>query len=656
MTDSGIRVVSIGFLSFYFLGVLFPEAWWGTHYLAFLPPFLKYSLLALASLITLVPAFEKVANAFTNGDGKNSARFGSLLIISIGILWGTLFHQFPIVKDAYGTAFVSRAFVHEKVETLPEDFFDRLFSFAASPSHGRTGRRQLVTITAWFGDLTYEEAFRRIDTICGVLFVMIWLFYVQRSLHRRVWQFILGLAGLTAPFLQIFFGHIETRAPISLLILVWVIGISRQLETKSPTLLWSLLILLVIGVRFHAFLVLLTPGWLLAFLSHYFHGQPISKQLLTSKGGLLWIYLPICAIGASLYFFVFEDYKDERLLQHVRDIDRLFLPLLAPDPPLDRYNLISLNHIFDFFNAVLHWSPPILFVVVCVVLFYRKKIDWRRQQVAVLGLTLLLFITLLFMINPLASPPMDWDLFSMPAPVLLVFTLLLVKQIQNADLGQKVLPGCVALSLLSTPIFAVNASVKSHSYRLENVGIHVYRTYYEHAGTIIHYALGMIEDNLELYLHRKEKILKKLENEAIPGNDVKYAMLLTDSGFYYLRDKQEFARARDYFRRASDYAPNYGINLVYLMEVNFELQDFHAAYENARQLIQLEHPDKRTALRFGIHCALEAELFAKAKEHCKAYLRNFPEDALVRTIFDRLRTNSNVEELRFLFARDRNQR
>ena len=171
------------------------------------------------------------------------------------------------------------------------------------------------------------------------------------------------------------------------------------------------------------------------------------------------IYIPICFVGAFLYFFVFQDYKDPRLLQDFRDIDRLFLPLLSPAPPLDRYNLFSINHIFDYFNIMMLWSPPALFLLVIIGLFYRKQINWKTPQIVITGLTFLLFTTFLFMINPLFSMPMDWDLFSLPAPILLIFVLALLKDVQPTNLAGKILPGCLALAILSLPTFIVNAAI-----------------------------------------------------------------------------------------------------------------------------------------------------------------------------------------------------
>ncbi len=649
--NNGVLTVSILFFGFYCIGILYPDDLWGTHYIAFLPPLWKILLLLVSGSMLLFSI--KITNRISAPiwEIKPHRFFHNLAIILIGILMGFVFYKFPIVQDNYGNAFALQPFLEERVKEIPADFVENLFSLNLNPESGRTIVRQLVAFISYTVEITVEESFKWLDIVCGSVFIILWLFCVRIYLRENfLWQIIMSLAGLTAPLLLIFFGHIETYAPVFLILLTWFIGLLILLKTNRALLLWMLFLLLLLSIRLHPLMYLLIPAWILAFLHHFFHESSFIQHLFTPKGILLWVYLPVCLAGCILYFFIFEDYKDPRLLQNFNDIDRLFLPLLSPAPPLDRYNLLSANHIFDFFNIMLLWSPPSLFLAVILGLFYRRQISWKKPEVIIIGTTLLLFMTFLFMINPLFSMPMDWDLFSLPAPLLLILVLTLVRQVKYSDLSRKTLLGCVALSLLCLPVFAVNSSVLPHSYRLESVGIRVYKTYYEHSGKYILYALSLIKNDPELYLNRKQNILNKLKKYAIPGNDIKYASLLMDNGIYFLRTSHEFAKARDYFKQAHAYSPELKQNIVYLMEANFQLKDFAAAYKQAVKLIEIVHPDKRTALRYGIHCALEAGLFSQAQEYCKAYLADFPGDKLIQTVNERLETNSNIGELKFLFA------
>ena len=69
---------------------------------------------------------------------------------------------------------------------------------------------------------------------------------------------------------------------------------------------------------------------------------------------------------------MFKDYNDPRTLTDFKDIDRLFLPVFSPEPPLDRYNLFSLNHILDYLNMMLMWSPAALFLIAYAFIFKKQ--------------------------------------------------------------------------------------------------------------------------------------------------------------------------------------------------------------------------------------------------------------------------------------------
>ena len=169
-----------------------------------------------------------------------------------------------------------------------------------------------------------------------------------------------------------------------------------------------------------------------------------------------------------LYFFILKDHVDTRDLNtQVMAFDRLFLPLFSPEPPLDRYNLLSFNHIFDFLSEVLIWSPIALFILLSIILLARKSIDWNTLPVLTSGVTLLLFGGLFFVINPLLSMQLDWDMMAIPAPAFLVFVAVLAKQAERSFDARKLLLTCMAIAILSIPVFAVHAKPIPLSLRLE---------------------------------------------------------------------------------------------------------------------------------------------------------------------------------------------
>lgn len=232
----------------------------------------------------------------------------------------------------------------------------------------------------------------------------------------------------------------------------------------------------VIGMRFHALFTLFFPAVLLLVLGQYFPQTRYAQQLKTLKGTLIWLGLPLCLLGLAAYFLVFKDHVDPRQLQDFTDIDRLFLPLFSPAPPLDRYNLLSWNHAFDFLNICLFWSPVLLFVLTWVVGFERKRVDWNRLEIRGVLLAIGLLLGMMWMINPLFSMPMDWDLFCFPMVFLLVFLLVIIRQIEPHAPAKHIMGPCLGLLMVYLPTFWVFTSHTAQPARLTAVGTHIYHT------------------------------------------------------------------------------------------------------------------------------------------------------------------------------------
>lgn len=637
------------FLFPYVLALIFSDAWWGAHYTLFLPSLGQLGLGA-AVLALLVWAWTR-KKALPELNSLNHGSAYSFLIIAIGLIAGIIFHSLPLLGDNYGNAMTFLPDLDQKVSTLDDNFWSSLFSFEFKPGNGRQGVVQLVYGLAYAADLTLGEAFRWMDSLCGVGFVWLWLFFVKAGVKTAAWRLLLSLAGTVAPFALLFFGHTETYAPVLLLMLGFWVLLFQFLKQKKSYQLWLLLPLALLGTRLHTLFGLYLLVWLLAVIRYYAGENKWVQKLFSPKGFALYLLLPLFLLGLVLYFFVFEDYQDPRILQDFADIDRLFLPLIAPEAPLDSYNLLSPSHFIDFVNSWLHAAPLAWFLFGYLAFFRRKEINWKRPEVLLPALVFVVLELFLFAINPLFSLPMDWDLFCLPVPALLVLLVALASQLEEKPLSLKMLPFGLVFVLLSLPTFVVNLNVESRSYRLERVSVWMFKTYYEHSAKNLHYGIGLVPDDLNLYLKRKEKVIRELESHAQPGKDVKYASMLTDNGFYYQKALIDPAKAREYFQKAYTYDPGYGLNLIYLMESNFMLQDFASAHENALALIGIGHPTRPKALRFGVHTALEAGLYPEAQQHAQDLLRLDPGDKLMQEVVQRIEAQDRVGEIKFLFSR-----
>ena len=691
------------------MGISFPETWWGTHYLGFLPAGVKWGILVLAGWLIILPKQGLIPEtAFTPLYRENGGLKTSILI-GAGIFIVLLLYNLPIAFDDYGDAFQNRLLASETLTELPAHFYDDLFSFNPLPSAGRKTVLLFYGLISHWGNISYGDVFTAMGVLCGGAYVVSWLFFIRFYIKSGIWQMVLGLLGIFAPFTQIFYGHLETYALVFFAFTSWLLVLLIFHKNHKTILLWVLLPWLFFCIKLHPLCVLLAPAWGLTFVQYRFADAKWVKKIISWKGVTMVILLPTVLILIYLYFFLFDDAHDLRNLDDSRAIDHLFLPLFSPEAPLGNYNLFSLNHISDYFNMLISWSAPALFILFSALFIYRKKINWNDPLLIILGSTLLLFMGILFMINPLVSMPMDWDLFSFPAPILLLIAVVLVQQVESKEDVKFSVPAILGLLLLAAPFFVVNSSERLLANRLETVGTHVYKTYYLHSNRILINSFILRNDD-QAYLRRKKVILEELKPLALAGKDPMYANLLMDDGFYYLRIAKDYAKAINQLEKAIYYNPESediqnlfeeaksrlaGTPLVitegdpfaalekeglimlrqtgefekskiffeealmeypddpilylYLMEANFQLKDYAAAYEYGLKLIEHKFPDEQKAYLIAIHCSIEAELLEDAEGICKTYLESHPEDQRIQTVYKRLVEKDELDKLRSLF-------
>ena len=633
-------ITGILFVSFFILGNLFPDVWWGTHHLFFLPLSQQLILVVIGLWILWILWKKHLIDLLIELSLTNSN------IFIIGLLIGLIYWFFPIASDNYGEAGNYRKYLSVVAHQLPEDFWRPFFVFDLKPETGRNIQLALITFVSWCFHINYETAFKILDTVFGIGFVWTWLKLVRYQITSKSWQTILAIAGLTAPFTLVYFGHIDTYANVFLGLLTWLFCLIKLFNTSHKKWLWWLIGLYVLNVKLHPLNVLLTPGLILAFI--WWNRK---SWLFTYRRIGLFFGLPILITGLILYFLVFEDHNDPRILRNITDFDRLFLPLFSPSPPLDRYNLFSINHFFDFLNVLLLWCPPILFLTIAIIMSYKKSIPRNNPLVLILVSLLVLYTSFLFTINPLVTMPMDWDLFSFPVPILLVLILVLFSHLekQQITLPRYFLLPMVVLIWFSLPVFMVNCNATSLSKRLESVGLWIFRSYYEKAPEYIYYAHNLVKQDKETATLQKKTIVEKLEPYAIPKLDINYATLLTDLGAHYYVNN-EYKLAYETLQKGPYYYPNHRDNRLYLLQTKFALKRFKEASEDAKKLVELNHPTAQKSLRIAIHVGLEARKYKLVETYADKYLNKYPSDSTILTIKNRIRNNENIDELKLLFS------
>lgn len=642
-------IVGLIILIAFILGYLYPDQWWGTHFLAFMPKVWMGIFLGVAGGLIASPLFlPQGLSLKINWPGPKS--YWGLSIV-LPLAFTGLCFLFPIADDNYGDADRYLEFINERVSAWPSNAVESLFSLDFSPGQGRRAALGLVALFAYSFDLTFLQAFSFLGVLCYFGYLLIWMRFVPVYFQSASSRSLMLLMGVTAPLIQVFMGHAETYSLVFLLLTGWLLLMLLAYKTQRKNYFWILLGITLVGLRFHGFFLLLLPGLALTGLYLFKPNLPTTQSLLRQKGMLLFVLLPLLAIGATLYFIVLQDHNDPRHLNDILTGERLFLPLNTPDPPLDRYNLLSGYHIFDFLNVIFLWSPPAFLVLGILLRAFRRKIDWNQPALVVMVLTLLLVVLMLFMTNPLMSMPMDWDLYCFAGPVLLAFVAVLLAQLEAERIASRIFLPALGLALMTFPMLWVNASTTAHSQRLESVAVHVFRTYYLHSDRYLLYAQQLTSPDAEAYLERQSRYLVELKPDARFQNDPKYHLLLIDRALTLDNTQDSPEEVRNTFLEAELYdalAPDF---LLTLLEKHFELGDFAQANFRAGQLIEVGYPNPGQALRIGIHTALEAEDYPAASERCKAYLALNPQDVFIQGVSDSLATGEALDQLKLLFSR-----
>ncbi|MBR9833489.1 hypothetical protein GYB57_15190 [bacterium] len=641
-------IVGLLFFTFYVLGELFPDYWWSTHSSHFLNPVIKYSIFLAAffgMILSLAPnQIQRLVSIV-----KVPNQFHSSIMWLFSLLMGFLFYQFPMVADYYGEAYILNPQVHQTVSKVSQVAANDLFSFGLNPWAGQKTIIAFITYLAFFTGETIYTCILYFDAFFGFCFMLTWLTFVNQNIKDGLWKLILAISVGFAPFLLNFYGHLEINAIVLWVNLFWMTLFVRYFKNKDSKTLWILLLVLVFSLKIHAIALLLSPVWLFICVSHYFKQSNPTYSITWSKV-TYFVLAPVFALGAFCYFFVFKDYNDSRNLAHtVKEYDHLFLPIVSPEAPLDKYNLFSFNHIFDYFSELLLWSPIALFIIAVIVISLRKKINWHREELIVTASIFIIFATFFFVLNPLLSMQMDWDLFTFPAPILLVLLVLLVKQIQEEKIKYKVLPISMAIGILTLPFFLVHYSKFDLSLKLQSLGVRIYHTYYEWSSQTIHNALILLSENRQYQFERKNVILYKLAEDAVVGNDREYGLLWSKEGAYLLDYEKNPSKAYVYLEKGLTYSPNDNYAKLLLLESCLLLDQNDQAYELSLQLNQDKYPDAQTASITRIQTALYAEKFNEALQHSSDHLIQWSNDTVMRKINTRLKNNDKVEELEKMF-------
>jgi tetratricopeptide (TPR) repeat protein len=231
--------------------------------------------------------------------------------------------------------------------------------------------------------------------------------------------------------------------------------------------------------------------------------------------------------------------------------------------------------------------------------------------------------------------PRDWDLFTLPAPVLLFFSIALINKFENnARFIGKISGGILALSLLALPMFIVNSDKDFVSKRMESMGVHIYNSYWVNSGYVINAAMQADKNDKQQYLYRYYKLFSKIEPKY-KGKNYEYSLLATKIGNIYAESGQ-YEDALKYYKMADEYYSADKIIMLNLGTTYYTLKNYRESLKYAESLLKIEakNPDY---LMLAINSSFRLKIWEKAIKYADSYLEINPADEAIAGMLKKLK-------------------
>jgi hypothetical protein len=634
--------ISLACWGFYALAYFFWESLWGTHAWVFLPGQQGIILLLLSLLIILAAPY--IASWYGQREKKGtSIPFATLSEqIFLTVLGGGAMYAFPIFMDFYGDASFIRPEIESQIETLPEGMLGDLFRLPLSSKIGTASFYILVNLGSLLMGKIGVEALIWMEAFMGMLFLFAWFQTVAAYLEPGLRRGLGYMLGMTAPFTQVFYGHMEIYAFEMIALMGYLSCLLLFFAKQKRGYLWGLIPLQVLCIKLHVTGALLLPVTVLVFVYVFTE----KKAFFTPRKLFRYILIPIYLLGIIIYLFVTDSFFGERIYESDKLNEVIFLPFVAAEgPPLNRYNLMGFYHIWDFINLLFIWSGGALVLMLGSIM--GGNVSWEKPALLFSMLAFGIYVPFFFVVNPLLSMPWDWDMMSLTAPLWLVVALLLFAQLKGSSYRFQLALGSAAICLLGLSFMVCNHQQSSLSHRLTSVGKHMFKTYWLGSSDAILYGI-QLEERPQESMARRLEVLQELEAHAEPGNDAEYAALYESVGKLFI-DQQNYPEALPYLEKAFSYKSDL-ISLPYNLVVAYFLSgNFAQAHALGDELIALQYPSAQKAHRMALHVSLEAAAYDDALYIAQQYLQRWPNDGMVNAVARELAAGENLDQVKRFF-------
>ena len=402
----GMRPISVVscFLALHLLLAYWdPLCLWGANMLAYTSTRGLIFFMLLSLIILLPPIRTLLINTLVNTistlDPWRSARSLILSSLALAIAGGTLFLVFRSALHLLGDGSLLLR--------------DLTFFKPSVTWKGVNSPLSYWSINAIYGYATStldspETVYRSWSTASGILYSALAL-PVARTLGQNAAERLVTLGFLlTAGFLQLFFGYVETYAILPPVILLYLWTGSLVLQKRLP--LWVSAVVLGVLFPLHFVTVTLAPSLFLLAAQSSDPEPDRSRVRAVTMNGLAIGVAPILAllilwmIGFSLPAYT-ENVRPSHLLS-----------IFGQDGPDQPYTLFSPAHILATFNQYLLVAPAAL-IAICT--FRRGRLP--PDSIRTFFLAAAIFpIAFTLLVNPEIGAFRDWDALAFAA---LPFTL-----------------------------------------------------------------------------------------------------------------------------------------------------------------------------------------------------------------------------------------
>lgn len=659
-------LTGFGAMLCYLLSFVFPEKLWAIHSFTLLPNVWRNVLLIIVALLFTSSFWRlKIPKTILGTLCISKAQRQFLFVlISIGVVF--LCINFPLPVACYGDSI----YIKEAVDITIKEWDDRLLTELISVNFldtkiGLNTYYHINNFFTWLFGVNGTIVALWLNGVVGGVYALLWMKFCDLHLSKSAWKILFMFVGLSAPIMVVFMGHYETYAFSYTAALAWISALGIYFKTRSVKCLIALPILFIFILQTHITYYLLIPSLLLSYLWH-FRTHPLLKivKSLDKKvqesfsflsGGFNWfsvffyVFVPMVVVGAFAYFFVFSNYNGPRKFSHDGFENALFLPLYTDEaPPYDRYNMLDISHLLDYFNVLLMFSGALLMLLIPALTFLRKKVFWNDPLLIIVCGTSIIYCLIFFCLNPLLGLPVDWDLFATPGVFVLSSLVLIYGQLEKQVKLKHLAGPVIALCLLGGSFMVVNAVPSLLSKHLLIASQHNYKTYWIGSSTMMISGINLGNDAKSKSKTRKQ-LIHDLEPYAVRGNDNEYGQILLDEGEHYFKETKDFEQALIYFKRAEEFAPRLMDNINYLALTHFELKNYQEAFFYADRLVKMKYTPYKHTLKMAIRYALVAQEYQNAANYSVSYLNNWQDDQIIDEVEKRLRTGDRIHDLYYLF-------